>query len=711
MARDRLAPQKPGSAAKKQKLFGQKARRVANFAMIQPTRNASVSTAALRQISEDTPQGKKRRRRVAQIDRSWQQQAFDMADKIGELGYLLNLQANVVALCAFPVRKWDEEKVGWIANDPDADHFDARPNSVMEAFVGPAGTQSELIRRGAYNIFAAGETNLLGTAPEESDGLLWEFLSVEELYVTAEGTYVRRRSGLTEGVESLPEDNFTARCWRSSARFSDQADSEVKRVLPICHEIVALTAMVDATVKSRLSANMLFIPDGLDFSGSDDPESGDGAGDADDIVEQLIDHMNTPVDDPGSLARLIPLVVRGDPALGEKIKVIELARQLDTWAQELRQEALGRLAQGLDTPPEIMRGMAAANHWSSAVIDDSFLVKHIQPVGQLLADFLTMAYLRPMLEAYEGMTPEESAQWRIEFDPSPVSARADEGKSARDLADYLSDEAIIEANGFTKADMVTDEQRRDRRLWQLLLANPQAFMSFLNEIKGLEHLKIPESPAPVAPVAPVAPAAPAADPQASDGPLPAGEAPPNPSKVDTTKPGKTDVTKDLVDKTSGMDPPQKQKMAVLAERLHVAADAAFKHGIERAAGRVISKAQGGDVLKDRLRGTSKFKVMSMIAPDDLARLSLTRQALTAGMFDQFAAEAHSWVTTMLEDQGMDRIDASSRAGQVVERLSQELAEFANSTLLDNHRRLPTGLHLPARFVDALIESLSLVEVS
>lgn len=694
--RDPLAPQPPGAAAKRKKLFSHKPSRSGNFAMIQPVRNATISSAALRAAKDDSPATKKKRRRQAALDRSWQQQALDMADLIGELGYLLNLKANVVALCDFPIRRWDEKMVAWVPNEPGEDGFDMAPVNVMEAFIGPSGGRAELVRRASFNLFTTGETTLTGTVPDdEGDGILWEFLSVDELYVDASGNYVRRRSTMSEGAEPFSEENFTARCWRSSPRFTDLADSEVKRVLPICAEILALTAMVDATLKSRLSAKMLFMPDELDFA---DPEPGTPEGEeatAQTLSETLAEHMGTPADDPGSLARITPLIIQGKGEFGAMIRVIDVARELDGYERDLRQEALGRLAQGLDTPPEVMRGMAQANHWSSTIIDDSFTVKHIQPVGQLLADFITIAYLRPMLEAYENMTPEEAKYWRIDFDVSAISARADEARSARDLADLLSDEAVLVANGFSKADMVTDDELRDRRLWQLILADPAGFKSLIPQARGMEGINVPEdAPPPVA----AAPAAAGAPVDEDADPEPDGESPVDtPSKVDKSKPS-TNRTDKLVDAETGSDAPQ--QMAMLGERLAVAANFAYKRGVERNVARIVSRAQGGDELKERLKGTPKMRCMSLMTEADLERLAVKPNTMFDTAFDDFAVDAYSWVRAALPIE-------PAHAQQVVDTLVDDLKAFGRTHLLDKQRVYENGLNIPASLIDKALLGIAL----
>jgi hypothetical protein len=678
---------------KRNRLFSFRQKRVGDFAMVQPDRSASVTSAALRTVGDETRDLRRRRRNVAQADRTWQAETYDYARKIGELGYLLNLQANTVALCDWPLRRWDEDAGDWVTNDPDEDGYDTDPVDVMDAFLGPQGGPEELYRRAALNLFTAGETHLLGTAQDSGNGILWEFLSVLELFPNAEGVLVRKRAGQTE-QEVIPDDHYAARLWRSAASFSDLAESEVQRVLPICQEVVYLTQMVDATVKSRIPANMLFIPDELSFARpTGHEEDAESDPDADPLVDEIFTHMTTPVGDPTSAARLVPLVVRGKAEFGSAIQVIELSRPLDVNALELRQEALARLAQGLDTPPELMSGRAQLNHWTSAIIDQDFIVKHIIPVGRLIADFVTVAFLRPMLEAFMDMSAEEAAAWKLEFDPSPVIARADEAKSARDLAEILSDQAIAEANGFTKADMVGDDEKHQRRLWQLVMSNPTVFARLLPDIEGFESIDIDELLA--------APGGGMMDqvPFDKEEELPEGRNRPAENEVPNAD--------DLVDATSGQETPdQPEGLSLLVERLTTASDAAVKRALERAGSRVVAQAQGEQfaTIRERISSARKDRVVSMLTPDELRRCNLSTDRLLAKAWDELAVNSRTWITSWLEDRGHDRYAADEIAALTTAVLCQALDEYTAANMIDGIPRHANGLLVPTGLVLQALES-------
>lgn len=752
----------------------------AQMAMTTPKRAATISSSALRQISKDSPEQKRQRRNRTQTERVWQREAFDYAEKVGELGALLTLQSNIVSLCGFPVRRWDDDEADWVANDPDADDdadeitplgtldpapppkvpgappapespkvkqpkqtkpakakpkYDDRPANVMRSFVGPDGGAVDLIRRAAYNVFCAGDCTLLGTPHPKDIGILWEFLSVLELYPNPDGAMIRRRGGTGAAEEKLPDDNYTGRLYRSDIAYSDLASSEVKRVLPILQEIVTLTMMVDAIAKSRVPADLLFIPEGMSFAGSHteavEAEPGvdvaDDSDDTDDLVDDLFDHMTAPFNDPGSAARLVPLVIVGpinEHSGRSGIEVIKLSREFDQFAQELRAEALGRLANALDAPPEAMTGKSSLSHWTAANVDSEFIVKHIQPTGILIADFLTWGYLRPMLEAYEDMTPDEALQFKIEFDPSPVIARADEAKSARDLSDWLSDDAILMANGFTKADMASAEVIRQRRLWQLVSSGGD-FAKLLPLLPGFENVNPDMIGTPPAPPAPPPPP-----------PLEAVDAVGNPkalgakAKLDAAnaetkpKPGRGRPAKDDgKEKSTGDETPKAKTkpgqkaepkalaasagevdMAVLVERLAVAGDAAISRALERSGSKVISLSQSKNpMLRDRLRSARKDRVMSLVTGAELTALGQTPKRLLDGAWDDLAIQAREWMRAHLIEQGVDELAADDRSALAAHHLCSQLQDLAEHSMLRSWRAGTNGLRVPHSLINEVLE--------
>ena len=516
--------------------------------MVAPQPNlAAVSSAALARIDAWTV--------PARRGHEWQRDAFSFNELIGEIGYLNNLVANLVSTCELRVV---ETRIGVDGLEME-ESSDPRAARVMAAFTGPQGGQKELKRRAAMHLQIAGESYLLGTPLKDkfdrAAGFMWEFLSTEEIRVTAgqgKQQIKRNASGLSDGDAGLVDvEAFIARLWRPDPRYSMRADSPMKRVLPICRELVVLSEVVDSIAKSRLSSGMLFIPEEMSFGPINETEAPNESDDFDEFIATLVEHMSAPVRDRTSAAGLVPLVVRGAAEYGDKIRLVQLAQDLDATFHDLRMELLDRLAKGLDAPPEIIGGKAGLNHWSSYNVDADLIGKHVNPVGEMIAEFITVAYLRPMLAEFEYLSDDEVQRFELVFDSRILTARQDEGPAATGAWDRLalSDTSYLRANGFELDDYPSDDERKRRTLEKVLMADPGTYGPLLlpELYPELSYLFDGVEPTPVN----AAPAAPVDSPAIAD---PAAAMLP-PQEVPTVSQGPSEpavaATGDLVDKLTG----------------------------------------------------------------------------------------------------------------------------------------------------------------
>ncbi|WP_116996378.1 hypothetical protein [Desertimonas flava] len=664
-------------AAKQRRLFNRKPERHGSFAMTQPNRaHATSSTAATRQVKD----GVKPRNTLD----GWQPEAYMYSDEIGEVGYVNNLKANSAADCELVLQEYDADADDW------KDSEDVRAARVMKAFVSPHGGQSELIRRAFLHLDIAGETMLVGSPTKElgiSTGIWWEFLSSEELVITRGNAKPRRkRDGISQG-EDLDQDAYIARLYRSHPRFSDLADSPMRRVLGICSEVLTLTQMVSAIARSRLAAGILYVPEELSFAVDDES---DEVLDADDegydensiepFLKDLEEHLKAPVEDRTSVASLVPLILRGPAEMKDKVGLIEIARNLDTWAQELRKEALSRLATGMDIDPAYLEGKSQVNHWGTWNIDNEFVMKHVAPTGSLVADFVTVAYLRPMLETFEAMSEDDALRFRVVFDTSKIMARSDEAANARLLHTelQLSDSSLRSSNGFDESDAPDPDELKRRMAWRLLEKAPVQLGPALGPLVGLDDVDWSK-----------------VTPQQIIG------NPSNPTRPDLDGP----------DDVSGMQPPEQQSqeeaeripgMSMLIERVATAADAAVDRAIDTAASRVVSKARKNLSIKDRIATVDKGRVLTVVAPADLGELGLNAGQLLAGAWDTVGLKVRGWVRSYLEQRGRDGLAADDIAALASSNLCSALDRLVSDRLHTQLSPNGNGLRVPHRLViDAL----------
>jgi hypothetical protein len=655
--------------------------------MVPPQRHlARFGSAALQHVGDwHAPQRK---------GHEWQRDAYAYNELIGEIGYLHALTANLVSSAELkPVRV----EIGDDGRRALSETSDPRVNRVMEAFTGPMGGQKELKRRAALHYQIAGESYLVGTPLVDehgrSQGISWEFLSTEEIKVDTQGSrqrIQRNATGASDDKSFVDVEAYIARFWRPDPQFSMRADSPMKRVLPICRELIVLSEVVDAVAKSRLPAGILVIPEELSFGPLN--ESEEESSDTDDIdrfVQALVEHMRAPVEDRTSAAGLVPLVVKGAAEYLDHIRVIPLGQDIDRAYQDLREELLKRIAQGLDAPPEIIGGKAGLNHWTSYNVDADFITKHVNPVGEAIAEFVTTAYLRPMLVEFEGMTEEEAASYAVVFDARSLTARSDEGPAATGAWDRLalSDMAYLRANGFSEEDAPSEEERQRRLLEKLVLADPTTYGPIVlpllyPDLADVFHTSAPGSGRAPSVDAPSTPAGPRAE-------LPP-ENPPSEPPSGAAPQGASDDS--LID-------------AALVERLTTAADAALDRALERAANRVLSRMNGKHpVLRDAFKGVPKNEVLSRMTDLDFRSLGITRDEVIVDAWDGLEMRGRAWVRDALIRRGEPSFLADEIAEAAMRELVGRLNEFLFSSIGVKIPVLASGLRVPTELVTGSLRS-------
>lgn len=426
---------------------------------------------------------------------SWQDDGWAMFDLVGELRFL----ATTLAHRTSKARLY----VGKIAEDATATPEmveDQELKNILEAIGDGHLGQSQLIERMSLNLFIPGDVWLVGIPKEiieahndEAEGkqddlrtatpnyidrakssqlgegqaqndatldsLEWRAMSISEVQFL-QGNLVRLRLGPTEAemLTVSPDDIYLVRVWRAHPRFWWQADSPVRSSLPILRELVGLTMHISAQVDSRLAgAGVFIIPEsasravkiaaGLQADDPDDP-----------FTEALMQSMLTPIGDRSNASAIVPLAVTVPDDAHDKFHHLTFASELDTEARPLREEAIRRLALGLDAPPELLLGTNAMNHWGAWLVQEEVVSAHIEPPLILICDALTTQYLRPILIA-NGMPREEAEQFVIWYNVDDLIIRPNRGADAQTLFDkgLLSPKAVREANGFDESDAPLDE--------------------------------------------------------------------------------------------------------------------------------------------------------------------------------------------------------------------------------------------------------------
>jgi hypothetical protein len=297
------------------------------------------------------------------------------------------------------------------------------------------------------------------------------------------------KGGHSQRVQSasiaLPDKAFVGRIWRAHPRFSEEADSSLRGLLDLCAELLLLNRTFRATARSRLNAGALYLPDGLSVAASPDPDYPyDDYDDmrpditpeetTDEFEDQLIDAMTTPIRDEDSASAVVPLIIRGPAELGEKIKQFKLERSFDPALAQRADRVLERILQGLDVPKDIVTGLANVKYSNAMQIDESLYKAHIEPLMLLIADALTVMYLRPYLMA-NGFDQSQVDRLVIWYDPSQVATRNDRASDA-DMGFTkmaVSFDTWRRAHGFSEADAPSPNEVALRTILEKGMITPE----------------------------------------------------------------------------------------------------------------------------------------------------------------------------------------------------------------------------------------------
>lgn len=441
---------------------------------------------------------------MRRVKQAWQERAFAYYDVVPEVWFASQFYARGLSkLRLFPALMDDEGEI-----EPAED---AQLDELFNRVQDPHGGRSTMFYNYGTLMFLTGECYLLCTAAEGEE--VWEVVSTRELDISDENTITRRwDDGGSPKVYTTkpgsdtslgPDEAIVYRMWRRHPRKSRLADAPLRASLDICEELVLLTLGIRARVRSRLSgAGILVLDADVTLPAA---EEGD-ATDEDSFVRKFGEHLMEPIGDEGSASAVVPFLMRIPTAgrkIGDLIEHIRIHNPGEEFPERgMREEAVKRLAVGLDLPPELLLGLAGANHWTSWQIDDQSW-ELLQPTVQQLVDDLAGAYLRPAAKE-DGYA--DWARLTLGYDESEIVTKPDRSKDAFQAHDRLiiSDASAREAGGWNDDDQPDDEEMERRmavkmRDSQLL---PEGMRPEPKRVRGTEDAQQPPAKPPEEPPSP-----------------------------------------------------------------------------------------------------------------------------------------------------------------------------------------------------------------
>lgn len=443
------------------------------------------------------------------LNQQWQSEALTFYDTSGECWYAAQFYARAISKLRLFAAKKDEAgemqeidlgpgKPG--EQKPELSKDDQLAVDAVARIKDNSGGRAQLLGAWARLMFLTGETYLTVTQNPETDEEVWECLSSDELRLAPGTGYVRwaAPSVPPEQLDNAPDTDFeplakgnkrTAvvyRLWRRHPRYSMLADSPMRATLSLFEELQLLQLAVRARARSRLSgAGVMAVPTEIVFAnlptGSEqDPKKSP-------VMEMLQKAATTAIQNPGSAAAVVPIVIQGPAEHLKELRWIQIGNSSEKYEEQgLRTELLSRIAIGLDFPKEQLLGMGDANHWTAWLVDDQTWSAHLEPVAMLLVEDLSGVYMQPYLKN-QGV--ENWSDYAIGYDPAGVINHPDRNKDAAQMYrdGELSGSTWRDVGGFTDTDDMDDDEFR------IYLAKT------FGDPQMLPEKYRPEKPEPVAP--------------------------------------------------------------------------------------------------------------------------------------------------------------------------------------------------------------------
>lgn len=403
----------------------------------------------------------------------WQTHCWEYYDLIGEIKYAVRLMGAVISrIRIYGAYVTDDN----MAPSPIAsvesvdDELKADVARTVKLLATGPGGMGGLLSAAAKNLFVTGECYLVQQPARVGSAFsrdTWQIRSVDEVVALQDGRVQSYKIKKTRDAKKeseyiyLKPGTFVARIWNMHPRYSDEADSSMRGLIELMDELLLLNKDARATIKSRLNAGILLLPDDLSNISQIDgvtiiegeeiqDESPD---DTEDFEEELQVAMLTPISDEGSASAVVPLIIRGPAEAIEKVRHFTTSRAFDAHHSQRADKVLDRILAGLDIPKELVAGIADSKYANATVVQESLLTDHVEPMVLQLVDSLTTVFLKPALRSF-GWSEKEIDNVVLWYDPSAVATKpskaeaADRGYSHR----TISGKAWRKANGFTEAD-------------------------------------------------------------------------------------------------------------------------------------------------------------------------------------------------------------------------------------------------------------------
>jgi hypothetical protein len=364
----------------------------------------------------------------------WQTDAWAMLDQVGELRYYVGWRSNSCSRVRLVASELDE--VGM----PTGSTSNARVDEIVRAIGGSQLGAAQFIKRTVELLTIVGEA-WVGVLVMSDGRERWLAFSTDEIKKKGEKVSVEMPDGTLHDLVKGRDTLF--RIWNPHPRKAQEADSPVRASLPALQEIVRTTATIANASKSRLIGNgIVFVPQEMSLPMQNSPVSADKPGTVpvtlsgmpavQELQELLYNVAKVAYEDDESFAAMIPVFAGVPGEMIQKVSHLKFDNQVTEISLKTRNDAIMRLAMGLEVSPERLLGLGkSSNHWSAWQIGDTDIQLHIAPAMETVCEALTDQMFRTVL-LREGIDPDKYVIW---YDTSKLTVDPDKTTAATNAFD------------------------------------------------------------------------------------------------------------------------------------------------------------------------------------------------------------------------------------------------------------------------------------
>lgn len=338
----------------------------------------------------------------------------------------------------------------------------------MEDLFGDDDGRAEMLRLIGIHLEVTGKcyaVSYMDPDPFAGDEPVWRVVASTQLARPTSEKDFYRIEGDTINVPA--SQVVCIEIWRPDPENSQKPMSPSMAVLTSLGQIEAFDQHIAAQVDSRLAgAGIMLFPSEITFPTPPVPEGAEQrvANTADDLMAIIQHTMGMALSNRSSSESRVPIVITAPAEAISDIHHIKFWSDLDEKVIEMRDKAIGRLALGMDIPPEVLKGTSDSNHWSAWQSDESAIKAHAEPLLKIITAALAKEYLRKALK--DEVPDEDLRYYSIKADTSEMRLRPNRSKEALELYDRgeLTGKALLRETGFDDDDAPTDE---DIKAWYL----------------------------------------------------------------------------------------------------------------------------------------------------------------------------------------------------------------------------------------------------